>query len=69
MGPEIIYEHEISPVVDLNIKDTLVVALKDADSWIKVEQNGNFVKLVFEIEKMLPGDFSLTIVVSDQTGL
>jgi hypothetical protein len=57
------------PVMDLNKKDTIYVAIKKPDSWVKVEQNGSFVKLVFEIDKMLPGDFSLTIRVSDQTGL
>jgi hypothetical protein len=57
------------PVMDLNDKDTVEVALKKPDSWVKVEQNGNLdIKLNFELDKMLPGDFSLTIRVSDQTG-
>jgi hypothetical protein len=58
------------PVIDLNKKGTIKVALKKPESWVKVEQNGNLdIKLIFEIEKMLPGDFSLAIVVSDQTDL
>jgi hypothetical protein len=55
--------------MDLNVRDYLEVTLKEDQSWVKVEQEGNFdVKLVFETDKMLPGDFSLTILVSDQTG-